>query len=228
MALTAKQQRFVDEYLKDLNGTAAYKRIHPTAAINTCATESWRILRTPKVRAYIESERTKLTERFGYSKEDLVADLVAIVRADPAEITRMRHVSCDTCWGGQTKESPHGWWADPDPECPTCQGQGIPRVWLADTSKLSPSARALFQSVEVTKTGTKVHLESKDAAREKLAKILGAYDLDNKQKVTPLAEGIASFLGRLHGSNKARLPVVARQSPAPDKPGNALTPRERS
>jgi hypothetical protein len=67
--------------LKDMNGTAAYRRVHPTAKASTCAVEASRILRNPKVRALIEQERKKLTERFGMTKEDVVASLIAIVRA---------------------------------------------------------------------------------------------------------------------------------------------------
>lgn len=199
--LTPTQVAFANEYLKDLNGTAAYRRIHPSAAVNTCATESWRILRNPKVRAYIEDERRKLSERFGYTKEDLVADLVAIVKADPAELTRMVHVSCGFCWGGSTKDDQHGSWADPDPDCAACQGQGVMRTWFADTRKLSPEARALFQSVEMTRSGIKVHMESKADAREKLARIMGAYELDNKQRTDPLLE-------LLNSMGRSAMPVV--------------------
>ena len=199
MDLTPTQVAFANEYLKDLNGTAAYRRIHPNAAISTCATESSRILRNPKVRTFIESERQKLTERFGYSKEDLVAELVAIVRADPTELTALRHTSCDSCWGGEEKQ---GMWAEPDPDCPGCSGEGIARPWFADTRKLSAAARALFQSVEMTAKGMRVHMESKADAREKLAKILGAYELDNKQKSNPLLDLLDAMGGR------SALPVV--------------------
>ena len=200
MDLTPTQVAFANEYLKDLNGTAAYRRIHPNAAISTCATESSRILRNPKVRTFIESERQKLTERFGYSKEELVAELVAIVRADPTELTALRHTSCDSCWGGEEKQ---GMWAEPDPDCPGCSGEGIARPWFADTRKLSAAARALFQSVEVTAKGMRVHMESKADARDKLAKILGAYELDNKQKSNPLLDLLAAMGGLKHALSNA-------------------------
>jgi len=188
---------FIDEYLKDLNGTAAYRRVHPNAGVTTAATESSRILRNPKVREAIEVERKKLTQVYGMTKEDLVADLVAIVRADPTELMQIRHVSCDACWDGEKT----GNWVDPDPECPTCMGVGIMRTWFADTRKLDPAVRALFAGVKVTKEGLQLLVESKDSAREKLAKILGAYELDNSQKV----DALASLLG---GIGRSALPVV--------------------
>lgn len=189
---------FIEEYLKSLNGTAAYRLVHPDSAVNTAATEAWRILRKPEVRAFIEAERKKLTEVYGMSKEDLVADLVAIVRADPSELMQVRHVACELCWGGDGKG---GAWVEPEPDCETCGGIGKLRTWFADTRHLAPSVRALFAGVKVTKEGLQLLLESKDSAREKLAKILGAYELDNSQKV----DALASLLG---GIGRSALPVV--------------------
>lgn len=64
---------------------------------------------------------------------------------------------------------------DPHPECPECFGVGISSVHMHDTRNLSAAALALYEGVEVTKDGIKIKTASRDAAREKLAKILNVY-----------------------------------------------------
>lgn len=60
----------------------------------------------------------------------------------------------------------------PHPECPKCLGEGRRRPWFADTRKLSPSARLLFDGVEVTKEGLKVKTLSRENAITLIAKHL--------------------------------------------------------
>ena len=106
-------------------------------------------------------------------------------------------------------------WQEPNPECTHCNGEGIPKPWFADTRKLSPAARRLFSSVYVTKDGVRIQTRDQDAALEKLAKILGAYELDNAQKGGALATALTEFASQLHGSGAARL------RPVPAKPREA-------
>lgn len=197
---------FADEYLRDLNGTAAYLRIHPDAKVSTAATESWRILRNPKVRAYIAAERTKLEVAIDFTKVDLVRELVLLATADPGEISQMRHVSCNACWPQEDRED-LPFWQEPNPDCARCQGDGIPRPYFADTRKLSPAARRLFAGVHVTKEGQRILTRDQDGALEKLAKILGAYEADNSQKAGTVAEALREFFGGLH-SGAGRLPIA--------------------
>lgn len=223
--LTPRVRAFADEYLRDLNGTAAYRRVHPGAKVNTAATESSRTLRNPKVRAYIAARRERLELEADFSKADLIRELVAVVRADPRELTQMRQVSCDHCWPEEEREPGKAlpMWQEPNPECEHCHGEGIPRPWFADVRKLSPSAARLFQSVHVTKDGMRINLRDQDAALEKLAKILGAYELDNSQKSASAAEALREFFAALHGG-AGRLPIAQpERAPAATAP-NPLVP----
>lgn len=218
--LTPRLRAFADEYMRDLNGTAAYLRIHPDAKVSTAATESWRILRNPKVRAYIAARRERLELETDFSKADLIRELVAIVRADPRELTQMRQVSCEHCWPEDEPGKPLPMWQEPNPECEHCHGEGIPRPWFADVRKLSPGAARLFQSVHVTKDGMRINLRDQDTALEKLAKILGAYELDNEQKSASAAEVLRQFFGGLHGSG-ANLPIAPHE---PREPAQVQAP----
>lgn len=64
---------------------------------------------------------------------------------------------------------------DPIPTCPSCFGQGIGRVHLHDTRKLTPAARKLYLGVKETAGGIEVKMADKDKAREALGKMLGIF-----------------------------------------------------
>ena len=63
--LAPKQQRFVEEYLVDLNATAAYKRAGYVAKGNAAEVSASQLLRNPKVADAIhimKSQRASRTE----------------------------------------------------------------------------------------------------------------------------------------------------------------------
>lgn len=64
--LTPKQQRFAEEYLLDLNATAAAKRAGYSA--KTAESQGARLLSNAKVQAFIQVNRQKTTEKL----EDLI------------------------------------------------------------------------------------------------------------------------------------------------------------
>lgn len=73
---------------------------------------------------------------------------------------------------------------DPNPECPECAGVGIEVVRFADTRNLSPSARLLYNGVEITKNRKRVKTASREAALERLAKHLGMFAGNRKRETT--------------------------------------------
>jgi len=58
----------------------------------------------------------------------------------------------------------------PNPNCPRCLGEGEPRVFIADTRTLSPSARRLYAGIKQTKDGLEIKMRDPDAALLNLAK----------------------------------------------------------
>jgi phage terminase small subunit len=64
---------------------------------------------------------------------------------------------------------------DPNPDCPECAGLGIEHVRMADTSKLTGSAKLLYDGVETTQAGKKIKVQSRERALENLAKHLGMF-----------------------------------------------------
>lgn len=76
MALTNKQQRFVDEYLIDLNSTqAAIRAGYSEKTAYSIGNEN---LSKPEIKAAIEESQAKTADRLQITKESLIQDLLAI------------------------------------------------------------------------------------------------------------------------------------------------------
>lgn len=80
--LTAKEQRFVDEYIVCLNGTEAHRRAGYAGDDNLHAVEASRLLRKPKIIRAI-GERT---EHFAMSANETLAHLTDISRNDMGDV----------------------------------------------------------------------------------------------------------------------------------------------
>lgn len=65
--------------------------------------------------------------------------------------------------------------AEPNPDCPECNGKGHTEVVIADTRHLSPGARALYAGVKQTRNGVEVLMHSQENALVNLAKHLGMF-----------------------------------------------------
>lgn len=174
---------------------------------------SARLLKKGRVADRIASERRRLAQQHEMTRDQLLAEFLAIVRADPNELTQMRCVACASCWPSDADRK--GRWVDPDPECQECMGEGNTVPWFADTRKLSPEALALFAGVKLTAQGVTILQHDKMAALVNIGKILGAYEKDNEQKRPELAEAIAAFVSEIHDQGAGRLKFTPRQASAP-------------
>lgn len=80
--LTPKQARFVEEYLIDFNGSAAYQRAGYKGTGNTAEVNASKLLRTAKVQEAIQQARQAQTQR-----TEITADYV--LKGLKAEAERM-------------------------------------------------------------------------------------------------------------------------------------------
>lgn len=71
----------------------------------------------------------------------------------------------------------------PNPECPTCGGDGEARVKLRDSSTYSEGAIALFGGVKETKEGIEVKLADRDHALMQVARHVNFFEQDNAVEV---------------------------------------------
>ncbi|CAB5162394.1 Terminase small subunit [uncultured Caudovirales phage] len=82
--LTLKQQRFVEEYLVDLNATAAYKRAGYVAKGNAAEVNAARLLRNAQVQAAVTAAKAERSERTKVDADWLLLRLVEEAEADVA------------------------------------------------------------------------------------------------------------------------------------------------
>lgn len=88
--LTPKQQKFVDEYLTDLNATqAAIRAGYSKKTARSIAVE---LLTKPNIAAEIERQRKKTQEKLEISREKVIAELAAIAFANGTDYAKITSV----------------------------------------------------------------------------------------------------------------------------------------
>ena len=94
--LSPKIQRFVLEWLKDMNGTqAAIRAGYKASAARTTASE---LLAKSNVQAAIRKEQEAIAKEIRVDTIDVLRGLLAIVEADPNELVEHRRTCCRNCW----------------------------------------------------------------------------------------------------------------------------------
>lgn len=203
--LTPKQERFVQEYLIDLNATQAAIRAGYSA--RNADKIGPALVGKIRVRAAISAMQERRAKRTEIDADRILTDLEAITRADPRELMQVKLGCCRYCYGHNfgyqrtvgemnhdreqyllrygtdEKAAPFdekgGIGFDPrklpNPDCPSCGGDGTPRVALADTRELSAQARLLYAGAKVTRNGIEILTHSQTDARDKLMRHLGLY-----------------------------------------------------
>lgn len=86
MALNDKQARFVAEYLKDMNATAAYKRAGYTAKGNAAEVNAARLLRNAQVQAEVAKRTQKLMGKLEISAERVLRERARLAFLDPRKL----------------------------------------------------------------------------------------------------------------------------------------------
>lgn len=95
--MTPKQQRFVEEYLVDLNATQA--AIRAGYSERTAMQIGQENLRKPEISAAIDAARTKVAQKLEVSAERVVAEAWHVLTADARELVEYRIGCCRHCWG---------------------------------------------------------------------------------------------------------------------------------
>jgi len=97
MALTPKQQRFVEEYLVDLNATqAAVRAGYPARSARQVGAEN---LSKPDIAAAIAAERAAQSLRTRLEADDVVLRWWTLAHADPNELVELQRRACRYCYG---------------------------------------------------------------------------------------------------------------------------------
>lgn len=95
--LTAKQQRFVAEYLIDLNATqAAIRAGYSERTANVIGPEN---LAKPCIAAAVAEMQQQRVKRTEVDQDRIVRELINILEADPNELVEHRRTCCRFCYG---------------------------------------------------------------------------------------------------------------------------------
>lgn len=202
--LTDFQKRVADEYLIDGKAGPAYRRAGGKA--KDPYRSGCEIVGNPKVDAYIRERQTEIARRLEIDAETVVRRWWDIATADVNELVQHRRRACRYCYGedhryqwideeewheacrqAEAAETPrnapsndggYGYLrrADPHPDCPKCDGEGEASVFVADTRRLGPQARALYAGLKTTKGGMEIKTQDQAKALESVAKHLGILD----------------------------------------------------
>lgn len=200
--MTPKQQRFVEEYLIDLNATAAAERAGYSK--KTAYSIGQENLNKPEIAAAIDDARSKLSQRAEITQEMVLKRWWDIATADPNELIQFRRTCCRHCHGEghayqwrdpeefaeallaakqaeaeQLPDDAGGYGydkkADPHPGCTKCYGEGIADIHGLDSRKLSDKAKALYAGAKVTRDGFEIKMIDQAKALENIARHLGMF-----------------------------------------------------
>jgi phage terminase small subunit len=81
-----KDEIFCQEFIIDLNATAAYKRVFPKAKDTTAATEGWKLLRKPEIVSRVKELMAKRSEATAITANDVLIGIHNLATADVSEI----------------------------------------------------------------------------------------------------------------------------------------------
>lgn len=95
--LTDKQRKFVDEYLKDMNATAAAERAGYSK--KTAMEQGYQLLQKTSVKEYLQKRQADRARRTEITQDMVLQRWWAIANADPNELIYHRRVCCRHCFG---------------------------------------------------------------------------------------------------------------------------------
>ncbi|WP_423454283.1 terminase small subunit [Ottowia sp. VDI28] len=251
LGLTDKQQRFIEEYLVDLNASQA--AIRAGYSPDTAGSIGHENLKKPDIQLALLNARKAQQERTNITADGALREAWNVATADARELVELRVGCCRCCYGeghkyqrtiGELNRDREAWVEKgknpaefdeaggigfnplllPHPSCPICGGDGQSRVVLKDTRSMSEKAVALYAGAKQTQHGIEIKLNSKLDALEKVFKHLGLYEKDNQQKTDPLAALLHSLA---NGNGNGFKPVaVDPEGPAASQAANSLQPRQ--
>ncbi|MBJ8846595.1 terminase small subunit [Citrobacter braakii] len=204
--LSPKVKRFIAEYLKDQNATAAADR-----AGYSDPNYGRQLIMNPNVAHAIAQQQKESLMRTLGSADEVLAQMWQLANFDANQLSQYRRGACRYCWGF----SHHYQWRDaveyeeerleaverkrrepedvggygydhtqePNPACPRCNGDGIGQPYFADTRKLPPDAALAYSGVKLGKHGVEITAISRERMFEAVMKRLGLADSEFAQRL---------------------------------------------
>lgn len=204
--LSAKVKRFIAEYLKDNNATAAAAR-----AGYSDPNYGRQLIANPNVaQAIAQQQKASIMRTLG-NADEVLAQMWQLATFDANQLSQYRRGACRYCWGfghhyqwrdavefeekrleaverdRREPEDSGGYGYDhnrePNPECPRCNGDGIGQPYFPDTRKLPAVSRLAYSGVKVGKNGVEITAISRERMFEAVMKRLGLADSEFAQRL---------------------------------------------
>ncbi|QFH36948.1 terminase small subunit [Enterobacter hormaechei] len=204
--LSAKVKRFIAEYLKDNNATAAASR-----AGYSDPNYGRQLITNPNVaQAIAQQQKASIARTLG-GADEVLAQMWQLATFDANQLSQYRRGACRYCWGfghhyqwrdavefeekrleaverdRREPEDSGGYGYDhnrePNPECPRCNGDGIGQPYFPDTRKLPAVSRLAYSGVKVGKNGVEITAISRERMFEAVMKRLGLADSEFAQRL---------------------------------------------
>lgn len=154
--LTAKQERFVAEYLVDLNATQA--AIRTGYSKKTAGQQAEQLLKKLEIAEAVRLAKAKRAERTEITQDRVLNELAKIAFADIRKAVR---------WG----RSP----VDKESKNASPNGLGMYPVELVPSEEIDDDTAAAVSEVSLTETGIKIKLHDKKGALVDIARHLGMF-----------------------------------------------------
>ncbi|HHG0450616.1 TPA: terminase small subunit [Citrobacter freundii] len=249
--LSDQQMIFAQHVVEGKTRVEAYRLAGYTGTGNAAYVTASQLLRNPKVSRYVHHLRNERQKRYAAELDDVIGQLTAIINADPNEISQYRRVNCRYCWGSDHKyqwrdiaeqlsaerkaesdgtappDTSGGIGfvdnADPNPECPRCNGEGVGEPFFADTRDLEGDARYLLQGVKLGKFGIEILTADKDSARKELARLILLRNTSERQSLLDVErlelqnEKLRHEISALRDGDKDNAIVVHNTLPIPGR-----------
>lgn len=91
--------RFVEEYVKDRNGTQAAIRAGYSSNVETAGVTAARLLGDARVQVLIEEQMALVSKEATVEAADILREYLALATADASKIMHVRRVNCRYCHG---------------------------------------------------------------------------------------------------------------------------------
>jgi phage terminase small subunit len=163
--LTDKQLLFCQEYLKDLNGTqAAIRAGYSAKSANEIAAEN---LAKLSIQSKVQELKNERSERCEITADMILKELASIGFSKITDFLKIEEV-----------DKPIG--EDDEEGRPITIN--MKDVIVFDTASIPKDKIPAISEIKMTRDGISLKLHDKIAALEKIAKHIGFFEVDNKQK----------------------------------------------
>lgn len=172
MALSAKQIRFCEEYIIDLNGTQA--AIRAGYSPKTANEQAARLLANVSIQDKLKELQTALSEKTGITAERVLTELAAIGFFSVTDLLKIETVDVIPMPGDDDFIELEEGTDEVKPVKHT-------RLTIFDTDQVNSATIQAIASIKQGRGGIEIKMHDKVKALELLGKHLGIFEKDNEQ-----------------------------------------------